>query len=224
MAAFLLSQNFGPRRDGMKPTLAVLHYTAMCDASSALQRLCDPVAEVSAHWLIGLDGKCISLVDEASRAWHAGAGRWGRATDVNSASIGIELDNDGTSPFPEAQMRALESLLSEVLERWTIPPEGVIGHSDLAPGRKADPGPRFDWRRLALSGLSIWPEARVEAPFADSAARFGYPVAEAGPDAVLRAFRLRFRPGAAGPEDAWDRALAADLARRFPVDRSRRKS
>ncbi len=205
----------------MRPTLVVLHYTAMVDVAAARERLCDPAFEVSAHWLVGSDGACTLLVDEAMRAWHAGAGRWGRMNDVNSTSIGIELDNDGDSPFPEAQMRALEALLTEVLERWSIRPEGVIAHSDLAPGRKTDPGPRFDWRRLAISGLSVWPAPGGDVPFADSAARIGYPVEDAGPDATLAAFRLRFRPGVTGPEDAHDRALAADLARRFPVDRDR---
>ena len=146
------SPNFGARRGGARPSLVVIHYTAMESAEAALARLCDPAAEVSSHWLIGADGALFSLVAEEMRAWHAGAGSWGDVVDVNSASIGIELDNDGVSPFPEAQMVALEELLGGVLARWGIPPEGVIGHSDSAPGRKIDPGPRFDWGRLALSG------------------------------------------------------------------------
>ena len=149
------SPNFGERRGELTPTLVVIHYTAMESAEAALARLSDPVAEVSSHWLIGADGALYSLVDEAMRAWHAGAGSWGDVEDVNSASIGIELDNDGASPFPEAQMVALEELLCGVLERWAIPPEGVIGHSDCAPGRKIDPGPRFDWGRLAYRVLSV---------------------------------------------------------------------
>ncbi len=157
------------------------------------------------------------LVDERQRAWHAGAGAWGAVTDVNSASIGIELANTGDAPFPEPQMAALEVLLRGVIDRWGIAPEGIIAHSDMAPGRKCDPGPRFDWRRLALRGLSVWPERLDrEDDFAAAARAFGYPDAPA--ETLLAAFRLRFRPGAAGPADATDRAIAADLAARFPVD------
>ena len=214
----LPSPNFGPRRDRGTPRLIVIHYTAMPSCAEARARLCDPEAEVSAHWLIAEDGATEQLVDEAERAWHAGAGAWGPVTDVNSNSIGIELSNSGDAPFPEPQMAALETLLGAVMARWSIPPEGVIGHSDLAPDRKRDPGPRFDWRRLALRGLSVWPDAgRGESTdFARDLRAFGYAGARA--DQLLAAFRLRFRPWALGPEDATDRALAADLAARFPVD------
>lgn len=225
------SPNFGPRRSGLRPALVVIHYTAMQTAELALDRLRDPEIEVSAHWLVTRGGELASLVAEADRAWHAGAGAWGGITDVNSASIGIELDNDGFSPFTEPQMVALERLLEDVLRRWGIPAEGVIAHSDLAPGRKGDPGPRFDWRRLSRSGLAIWPESSGRAEggepvprFAESAARIGYPVEMAGEEAVLGAFRLRFRPGVDGPETERDRMLAADLARRFGVDRATLKS
>jgi len=198
------------------PGLIVLHYTAMPSCAEARDRLCDPTAEVSAHWLIAEDGTVEQLVDETLRAWHAGAGGWGGVTDVNSRSIGIELANAGDAPFPEPQMAALERLLNGIMTRWGIPPEAVIAHSDMAPERKRDPGPRFDWQRLALQGLSIWPGAAEPVDFAGSLRRIGYP--EAAPETLLAAFRLRFRPGAAGPEDDTDRALAADLAARFPVD------
>ncbi|MCA0274165.1 MAG: N-acetylmuramoyl-L-alanine amidase [Proteobacteria bacterium] len=210
------SPNFGPRREGAVPGLIVLHYTAMPSCAEARDRLCDPTAEVSAHWLIAEDGTVEQLVDETLRAWHAGAGGWGGVTDVNSRSIGIELANAGDAPFPEPQMAALERLLNGIMTRWGIPPEAVIAHSDMAPERKRDPGPRFDWQRLALQGLSIWPGAAEPVDFAGSLRRIGYP--EAAPETLLAAFRLRFRPGAAGPEDDTDRALAADLAARFPVD------
>ncbi len=210
------SPNFGERRGGVRPDLVVLHYTAMPHAE-ARARLCDPSAEVSAHWLIAPDGGSEQLVDEAMRAWHAGAGAWGPVTDVNSHSIGVELVNSGDQPFPAPQMAALERLLAGVMDRWAIPPERVIGHSDLAPGRKRDPGRHFDWRRLARAGLSVWPESGgdPEARLGASLRGFGYPDLPA--EVLLPAFRLRFRPGAAGPEDAADRALARDLASRFPV-------
>lgn len=212
------SPNFGPRRDGAAPSLIVLHYTAMASADAALERLCDPAAEVSAHYLVDEDGTVLNLVDEAARAWHAGAGEWCGAGDVNSRSVGIELQNDGASPFPHAQMAALETLLGEVMARWSIPPEGVIAHSDMAPGRKADPGPRFDWRGLARAGFSVWPDAADPGDFAADARAFGYP--SLADDVLLAAFRLRFRPGAAGPVSEADRAMIAGLARRYGVDRT----
>jgi N-acetylmuramoyl-L-alanine amidase len=205
------SPNCGERRDGLRPSLVVLHYTAMTSAEAALARLCDPVSEVSCHWLIGEAGQVFALVPEELRAWHAGAGSWGGAGDVNSRSIGIELQNDGRSPFPEPQMAALEALLPGVMGRWGIAPLGVIAHSDMAPDRKADPGPRFDWRRLARAGLSVWPELAPPGAFAADLAAFGYP--EASDDLLLAALRLRFRPWAVGPMEDADRALAAGLAR-----------
>lgn len=213
------SPNCGERRGGARPDLVVIHYTAMAGVAEARARLCDPAHEVSAHWLIAEDGGTEQLVDEALRAWHAGAGAWGAVSDVNSRSIGIELANGGAQPFPEPQMAALERLLAGIMGRWGVRPERVIGHSDMAPARKSDPGPRFDWRRLARSGLSVWPEARSggrPAEFLGHARRFGYPDVEEG--LLLRAFRLRFRPGVEGPADAVDAGMAEDLARRFPVD------
>ena len=217
------SPNFGDRRGGVRPHLIVLHYTAMPGAAEALDRLCDPTAEVSAHYLIAQDGALATLVTEEKRAWHAGAGAWGRCTDVNSASIGIELDNDGASPFTAALMDRLERLLGDIMARWAIPPEGVIAHQDMAPLRKSDPGPRFDWRRLALGSRAVWPGTTSDhdtatGGFRSNAARFGY--TSDNDAAVLRAFRTRFRPGATGPVSDKDRALIADLARRFPVDRA----
>jgi N-acetylmuramoyl-L-alanine amidase len=148
------SPNFGPRRGDLRPHLIVLHYTAMESAEAARDWLCDPASEVSSHYVLARDGTCWQLVDEAMRAWHAGAGCWQGCEDVNSASVGIELANTGAEPFPEPQMAALEELLRGVMARWGIPPEGVIGHSDSAPGRKIDPGPRFDWARLERQGLA----------------------------------------------------------------------
>src|SRR6056297_2317315 len=216
---------FGARRGDAQPDMIVLHYTAMQTAEAALERLCDAQAEVSAHYLICERGRVWRLVDEAARAWHAGAGQWGDVTDVNSRSIGIELVNTGAHPFPEPQMAALGGVMRGIMARLHIRPERVIAHSDMAPMRKSDPGLRFDWRRLALEGLSIWPRPAVPAgDFLDAARRFGYPVAEGDTDdaaPILSAFRQRFRPWAAVALDDTDRALMADLAARFPVDRAR---
>lgn len=218
------SPNFGPRRDGLRPELIVLHFTGMPRLEAALARLCAPEHEVSAHYLIGRDGRLYALVDEDARAWHAGHGAWGGSGDVNSRSIGVELDCAGDHPFAAAQIDRLEALLPGIMARWQIPPQGVIGHSDLAPTRKADPGPRFDWLRLSRRGMSVWPEGDAGAPpvseagFLDAAGRFGYPV-EAGAAPVLTAFRQRFRPGATGPLAPGDMAAITDLAARFGVDR-----
>jgi N-acetylmuramoyl-L-alanine amidase len=209
------SPNFGERRGGQRPDLVVIHYTAMATCAEALARLCDPVAEVSAHYLIDTDGTLLSLVEEHSRAWHAGAGDWAGRGDVNSRSIGIELANTGSQPFPAPQMRALATLLAGILDRWSLPPQAVIGHSDMAPDRKGDPGPRFDWRGLARQGLSIWPAPASPGDFAADLRAFGYP--DAALDQLLSAFRLRFRPWATGPLDDTDRALAAGLVR-FAID------
>ncbi|MEI4486907.1 N-acetylmuramoyl-L-alanine amidase [Frigidibacter sp. MR17.14] len=217
------SPNHGLRRDGLRPAFVVLHYTAMDSFEAASARLCDPAHEVSCHWLIGEDGRAEALVDENRRAWHAGAGSWGGLSDMNSRSIGIELDNRGDRPFAARQIDALEALLAGILARWSIPPAGVIGHSDMAPDRKADPGPRFDWRRLARAGLAVWPGA-ADAPHrrGDPAGTdgcllaFGYP-AEVRPAERLAAFRQRFRPGVTGPVDSRDAAIAEELSRLWPA-------
>ncbi len=216
------SPNFGSRRDGAIPDMVVLHYTAMDSATAALDLLSAPESGVSAHYLISETGEVFSLVSEKKRAWHAGAGQWGMVTDVNSRSIGIELANTGFAPFPEPQMVALEDLLRGITRRWAIQPERIIGHSDLAPGRKIDPGLRFDWRRLALGGLSVWPKrgktiAPDEAAFTKALRNFGMTF-NAPPETLLATFRLRFRPGANGPLDRVDMAQATDLAARYPVD------
>ena len=220
------SPNHGPRRGVARPDMVVLHYTAMATAEAALDRLCDPAAEVSAHYLIGPTGEVWRLVAETERAWHAGAGSWGGVRDVNSHSIGIELANPGplddNPPFPEAQMAALEVLLDGVLARWSIPPSRVIGHSDMAPGRKVDPGRKFDWRRLALGGRATWPAApapvsgRADArAFRAALVAIGYP-AEAEAAVLLAAFRARFRPTARGALVAGDVALAEAVAAAQP--------
>ncbi|MFG6529690.1 MULTISPECIES: N-acetylmuramoyl-L-alanine amidase [unclassified Sulfitobacter] len=198
------SPNCGPRRDGLRPRLIVLHYTAMTSAQAALERLCAPSAEVSAHYLISGRGEVIQMVEEEQRAWHAGAGEWAGLEDINSRSIGIELDNRGDHPFSEPQMQALETLLPGIMARHDIPPEGVIGHSCMAPGRKIDPGPRFDWARLARRGLALpagdapRPDSVTTATFRAAAQAAGF-TAPCDDDTLLDTVRLRFRPWGRGP-------------------------
>lgn len=208
-------ESFGPRRDGLEPQFIVLHYTAMESAEAALERLCDPEVEVSAHYLIGEDGRVWQMVDEAMRAWHAGAGSWRGLEDINSRSIGIELANRGDHPFSEPQMAALEALMRGIMARWSIGPEDVIGHSCMAPGRKIDPGPRFDWQRLARQGLAVWPDVGAApgvdaARFRDAALAYGFP--DVPDDLLLQAVRLRFRPWGCGALGGEDMAVAEALA------------
>lgn len=199
--------------------MVVIHYTAMDATQAACDRLCDAATEVSAHYVISEAGEIIQLVAEDMRAWHAGAGVWGNVVDINSHSIGIELANVGTHPFPSPQMDALESVLSGVQNRWAIPAARIIGHSDMAPARKFDPGPRFDWRRLALGGFSVWPDG-VEPvsggwdDFTKYAQVFGY--REDDHDALLSAFRLRFLPHKTGDLDAVDMGVIKQLADQWP--------
>ena len=227
------SPNFGPRRGGVLPDMVVLHYTAMASAEAAAARLRDPETEVSAHYLIGLTGQVQRLVAEEMRAWHAGAGCWGGVRDVNSRSIGIELANRGEGPcyhpFPEPQMAALEALLAGIMDRWAIAPARVVGHACVAPGRKIDPGAKFDWRRLARRGLAVWrepiadPRPAEAAAFQRAARRFGYGLEESGTWdpatlAIWHAFAARFRPAAAAaPPDRGGLAQLEALARDHPV-------
>lgn len=211
------SPNFGARRNGLCPSLVVLHYTAMNSAEAALQRLCDPAFEVSAHYLIGGDGHLWQMVDEENRAWHAGAGEWRGQDDINSRSIGIELDNRGDHPFSNPQMETLEMLLQQLMQRWAIPPEAVIGHSDMAPGRKFDPGPKFDWPRLARQELAASPgrSRHFQAPTAEAfraAARQAGFTSNVDDATLLAAVRLRFRPWGQGALVAEDLACLPVVA------------
>ena len=180
----------------------------MKTAQAAIERLCHPAFEVSAHYVISNLGELTQLVPEEMRAWHAGAGRWHGQDDINSRSIGIELDNAGTHPFSEQQMWALETLLPQIMKRWDIAAEGVIGHSDLAPGRKIDPGPRFDWARLAMQALAADtpPKGCAATEFSELVAHAGYDTRVPAAD-LLQAVRLRWNQSATGPLCAKDHAV-----------------
>ncbi len=213
------SPNHGERRNGRRPDILLLHYTGMPRESDALQRLCNPLAEVSAHYFVFEDGRVWQLVPEARRAWHAGAASWDGETDVNSASIGIEIANvgheGGLPPYPEAQIESVIALCRDIVARWGIRPDRVLGHSDVAPLRKEDPGELFPWERLHRAGVGHWvapapvsdgrffvrgdqgpPIEALQAMFV----LYGYPATVTGvfdqeTEAVVRAFQRHFRPG-----------------------------
>ena len=195
------SPNWNARK--LPVSMVVLHYTGMESGSAALERLCDPAAEVSAHYLIDEDGTVTLMVDEDKRAWHAGRSYWRGETDINSASVGIELVNPGHEfgyrPFTDAQMEALLPLLADIVKRHGIAPANVVGHSDIAPARKTDPGELFDWDTLARYHLALAkPKPRMRLVFDNDGAfylaleRFGYDISD-GP-AAIRAFERRWRP------------------------------
>lgn len=156
------SPNHDARAGGRAADMLLLHYTGMPTAQEALDWLCDPASKVSAHYLVHESGEIVRLVDEERRAWHAGVACWAGETDINSCSVGIEIVNPGHEfgyrDFPEPQMLAVEALAFDIVTRHPIPPERVLGHSDVAPARKQDPGERFDWARLAEKGIGHWAE------------------------------------------------------------------
>jgi N-acetylmuramoyl-L-alanine amidase len=219
------------------PDLLVLHYTGMRSGEAALARLCDPQAKVSAHYLVEEDGRIFSLVPEARRAWHAGVASWKGERDVNGASIGIEIVNPGHEfgyrAFPEPQVAALIDLAGDIRSRWSIPDPRIVGHSDVAPSRKMDPGELFPWKRLAEAGHGLWaePPAVPGAPlkagdegagvFALQAGltRLGYDLPPSGrfdddTRQVVTAFQRHWRPAAVdGVADGATRARLMALLR-----------
>jgi N-acetylmuramoyl-L-alanine amidase len=225
-----LSPNHGDRGEppNMRPiNMLVLHYTGMQSAAAALDRLCDPVARVSAHYVVEEEGALWRLVPEARRAFHAGLSCWQAESDLNFVSIGVEIVNPGHEwgyrPFPEHQMAALEALCRDILSRHRIPSHRIVGHSDIASDRKTDPGELFDWPRLARAGIGLWPPPAPElsrrrgrgvgvvqraAALADLA-RIGYCVSAATEQVALAAFQRRFRP------ERWDGLLDAETCGRL---------
>lgn len=215
----LPSPNFDERT--LPVSMIVLHYTGMVDAASALARLRDPAAKVSAHYLVDEDGAVTRLVAENKRAWHAGRSHWRDVEDINSASVGIEIVNPGHEfgyrAFPDVQMAAVVRLVSRIKDDHEITRGNVVGHSDIAPARKRDPGELFPWHQLARLRLALprptrnlldpfWPEAG----FLLALERFGYDVEE--PMAAIMAFQRRFRPELVDGEiDAECRAILLAL-------------
>ncbi len=221
------SPNHGPRPSGSPIDILLLHYTDMARAEDAVDRLCDPAARVSAHYVVAEDGRVWRLVPESQRAWHAGVSWWAGESDVNGRSIGIEVANHGHShgyrPFPPPQMAALERLCQGILSRHPIPPDRVLGHSDVAPGRKIDPGHLFDWRGLAGRGIGFWPSETGAAALSDGAvaatlATIGYRIDPGDPygpvtRAALWSFRRHWCPeGLDRPFDARMSAMLKAVA------------
>jgi N-acetylmuramoyl-L-alanine amidase len=195
-----------PNHDERRARVIVIHHTEMDSAEAALLTLQtrNSGGPVSAHYLIGRDGRLYQLVPEQSRAWHAGASRWAGIGDLNSSSIGIELDNDGQSPFSDAQVATLLALLDDITTRLGIPRHLILGHGDIAPTRKRDPSALFPWQRLAEAGYGLWPRTPLAAPppgFDPWAAMrlIGYDLRD--PAAAVRAFHRRYR-GHEG--EAWE--------------------
>ena len=215
------SPNIGKRRGGGRVDFLILHYTGLESARRSIDVLCDPRCEVSCHYLIDDDGAVVQMVSEVDRAWHAGLSSWHGVEDINSHSIGIEIQNpgheNGYPTFPDVQMQAVEALAGDIRSRHSIRPEHVLAHSDIAPQRKIDPGEKFDWERLAEAGIGHWVQPRpLSAPPAGRSrnehqsdekvallqellATYGYRVErdgvlDASTQKVIAAFQRHFRP------------------------------
>jgi N-acetylmuramoyl-L-alanine amidase len=210
MTALQVYDRFSPNHDARgcrsRIDMLVLHYTGMQSAEAAIERLCDPGARVSAHYVVEENGTIWRLVPEERRAFHAGISCWEGETGLNAVSIGVEIVNPGHEwgyrPFPAAQMDSVERLCRGLIARHPIPPHRVVGHSDIAPDRKTDPGEFFDWPALARAGIGIWPTAKPSSPGLEidrarclaELAAIGYCASEELERAVLTAFQRRFRP------------------------------
>lgn len=235
------SPNIDERRRGLVPRLLILHYTGLPTVQRSLEVLADPRCKVSCHYVIAEDGCVTQMVAEERRAWHAGVSVWAGETDVNSCSIGIEIQHpghgDGYPDFPRAQMAVVRDLSLDICRRNAIAPSGVLAHSDVAPARKIDPGEKFDWRWLAAAGVGHWVEPTPLDDLADGAmphglglgetgsavqrmqhrlAAYGYGIAvdgvfDAATAFVVTAFQRHFRP--ARVDGVWDRSCAETLER-----------
>lgn len=230
------SPNFDDRAGGQKPEILVLHFTGMKDTASALGRLCDPQSKVSSHYLVDEEGKVYCLVDESKRAWHAGVSFWNGVRDVNGHSIGIEISNRDGKPYTPAQLRAVTALCRDVIRRHGIRPQDIVGHSDIAPDRKEDPGAHFPWKDLSAAGVGKWPRPRLADRFNAAAvakkpkklrrlfAKAGYGTEAPARDGqslkqLVMAFQRRYEPetfakcGEAGKPTAKTVALLRAVAR-----------
>lgn len=238
-----VSPNFGPRREAARPDMIILHYTGMETGEAAEAWLCNPESEVSSHYLVHEDGRIVQMVRETDRAWHAGRGSWNGAADINSSSIGIEIVNSGIEgglpQFPDAQIEAVIALCRDISARHSISRERILAHSDVAPGRKIDPGPMFPWRRLAEAGIGHFAGPFGDVPTAPSAPGdtgaavemlqsmlqlYGYGIEITGvfdssTQSVVEAFQLHFRQARVdGVADAETVATLHALLAALPAD------
>jgi N-acetyl-anhydromuramyl-L-alanine amidase AmpD len=206
-----------PNHDIRRPVLIVVHFTNQHSAQESLDtlRTKNSGGPVSSHYLVGSDGHIYQLVSDQLSAWHGGGGHWGTITDFNSASIGIELDNDGHSPFAQAQIDSLLRLLTDLTTRLHIPRTQIIGHQDFAPTRKDDPGPLFPWSQLAAAGFGLWPQGELIDPPAGfdpwmALGLVGYPLEDRA--AAVRAFHNHYRGIGGDALDAQDLRILYNLA------------
>ena len=212
------SPNYGERRDGIDPDTIVLHYTGMATAEAAEDWLCNLESQVSSHYLVYENGAVVQMVPEKARAWHAGKSFWQGETDLNSCSVGIEIANPGHdlgyTDFPDTQIASVILLCRDIIDRWAIPPRRVLAHSDIAPGRKIDPGEKFPWQHLAEkrvgfyiapttiragTSLSSGDEGEDVKNLQIELRCLGYGVADSGTYdaetvAVVKSFQRHFRP------------------------------
>ena len=208
------SPNFEERKNGRAVDMLIMHYTALDEDHHALNWLCNPESKVSSHYFLNRDGSLVQLVNEADRAWHAGVSFWRGERDINSCSIGIEIANTGVEDFTEEQMMTLTMLSKELMARHGIPAHRVLAHSDVAPGRKIDPGPKFPWKQLASAGIGHWVEPENVAggrffqlgdegqpvqALQSMLGVYGYKIDVTGvfdtqTEMVVKAFQMHFRP------------------------------
>jgi N-acetylmuramoyl-L-alanine amidase len=198
-----VEQHPSPNFDARRPNFVIIHHTSDSTVDDALRTLTDPARKVSSHYLIARDGRILQLVDDLARAWHAGESYWGGQQDLNSSSIGIELDNDGREPFAGPMIESLLALLGDIKDRFSIPTANFIGHGDIAPGRKVDPSALFPWQRLAAAGYGLWcdppyPAAPAGIDTVLLLQAFGYDVRN--PDAAAAAFKRHFVPEDSSPQ------------------------
>jgi N-acetylmuramoyl-L-alanine amidase len=238
------AHNREARRGGAKPSLLILHYTGMSSAAKAIDWLARAESGVSCHYVIDEDGRITQMVPESQRAWHAGVSHWRGETDINSHSIGIEIHNPGHQhgypEFPPAQMRAVIALSKDIARRHHMAPDGILAHSDVAPGRKIDPGEKFNWLLLAKEGLGLWVRpspVRADDPglghgahgqriarAQECLASYGYDVEASGTldaatEKVLKAFQSHFRPRRV--DGRLDRSTEVTLERLLEASRRR---
>lgn len=206
--------------DNRKPNFVIIHHTSQNSTAQTVRTFQLTHTKVSSHYVIGRDGQVIQMLNDYERAWHAGKSKWGSVTDMNSASIGIELDNNGRDPFPESQIDALLILLDTLKSKYLIPQLNFIGHADIAPTRKDDPNVNFPWKRLAERGFGIWynEDFLAEPPFnfnpIDALKIMGYDMSN--PEAAIRAFKRKYiRTEVNGVLTARDKAILYDLYRKY---------